>query len=410
MTSYNAFYGQSGGVTAVINATAAAVIATAKKHPRHIKKVYAGLNGIVGALNEDLIDIKQEDKQLIASLIHTPAAAFGSCRYQLREQDYERLLHVFSAHDIRYFFYNGGGDSQDTTLKLAQAAQAHGYPLTCIGIPKTIDNDLPLTDNSPGFGSAAKHVAISALEASYDIASTCNTSTKVFVMEVMGRHTGWLAASTCLAQDGRGLGPNLILLPEVPFDTPQFLHQVERVVAQKGFCMIVAAEGIKTLDGHFLSENTSRDAFGHTQLGGVAPRLAALVRQNLSIKCRWAAPDCLQRSARHIASQVDIDQAYAVGTAAVEYALQGMTAVMPAIVRDQAEPYQWHLEPVPLNKVANCEKRVPAEFIGSDGFSITAAGRAYLSPLIAGEAYPPYQHGLPIYGRLERTLVQKKLV
>jgi 6-phosphofructokinase len=413
MTKYNAFYGQSGGVTPVINATAAGVIDAARKHPE-IDKVYAGLNGILGALNENLIDISREDDQALASLLHTPAGAFGSCRYKLQDltkqrAEYERLLQVFEAHNIRYFFYNGGGDSQDTTHKLSQLAQEMGYPLTCIGVPKTIDNDLPLTDNSPGFGSVAKYVAISALEASYDVESMHTTSTKVFVMEVMGRHTGWIAAASCLARDERGLGPDLILMPEMEFHADTFIKRVEQIVASKGFCFVVAAEGIRDTEGRFLSESGSTDAFGHAQLGGVAPRLVDIVKQRLSLKCHWAVCDYLQRSARHIASQTDVDQAYAVGLAAVDYAVEGLNAVMPAIVRESNSPYRWHLEPVPLSKVANREKMLPAEFISPDGFSITPAGRAYFAPLIQGEAYPPYQDGLPAYGKLKKPLATRKL-
>ena len=414
MTKYNAFYGQSGGVTPVINATAAGIIETARKHPSKIGKVYAGLDGILGALHENLIDISQEDDYALASLLHTPSGAFGSCRYKLQDlaknrAEYERLLEVFKAHDIRYFFYNGGGDSQDTTHKLSQLAEELGYPLTCIGVPKTIDNDLPLTDNSPGFASVAKYVAISALEASYDVESMHTSSTKVFVMEVMGRHTGWIAASSCLAQDERGLGPDLILLPEVQFNAGDFLKRVEQTVARKGFCVVVAAEGIKGADGKFLSESGATDAFGHAQLGGVAPRLVDIIKQNLDLKCHWAVCDYLQRAARHIASQTDVDQAYAVGAAAVDYALQGLNAVMPAIVRQRSKTYRWTLKPVPLSEIANREKVLPAEYIGQDGFSITTAGRDYFAPLIQGEAYPPYRNGLPAYGKLKKNLVKKKL-
>lgn len=410
MTKHNAFYGQSGGPTAVINATAAGVIDAAQKSSR-INNIYAGVDGIIGALHEQFIDLSREDEQGLASLIHTPAGAFGAGRYKLtREEEYERLLKVFAAHDIRYFFYNGGGDSQDTTLKLSQVAQDAGYPLTCVGIPKTIDNDLPLTDNSPGFGSAAKYIAVSTLEASYEMESVHRHSTRVFIMEGMGRHTGWLAAASCLARDERGLGPDLILLPEMEFHPDTFIKRIDQVIASKGFCVIVAAEGIRNTDGHFLSETGASDAFGHVQLGGVAPRLANLVRQRLSVKCHWAVCDYLQRAARHIASQTDVEQAYAVGAAAVEYALQDYSEIMPAIVRDSNNPYHWHLEPVPLSEVANKEKPVPSDFITPDGFGISSAGRAYLTPLIQGEAYPPYQNGLPAYGRLQKPLAARKLL
>lgn len=415
MTKYNAFYGQSGGVTAVINATAAGVIDMANRHSDRIGKVYAGINGILGALNEELVDVSQEDAASLVNLLHTPSGAFGSCRFKLQDltaqrAEYERLIQVFKAHDIRHFFYNGGGDSQDTTYKLSQFAKEMGYPLTCVGVPKTIDNDLPITDNSPGFGSVAKYVAISALEASYDVESMHSSSTKVFVMEVMGRHTGWIAAASCLAQDERGLGPDLILVPEVTFERERFLERIDQTVAEKGFCIVVAAEGIKDADGKFISESGSTDAFGHAQLGGVAPRLVEIIKQKLPYKCHWAVCDYLQRSARHIASQVDVEQAYAVGAAAVDYALQGRDSVMPAIVREQDKPYSWTLLPVPLSDIANFEKDMPEEYLSNDGFGITELGRAYFAPLIQGEAYPPYQNGLPAYARLKKTQIPKRLV
>lgn len=410
----NALYAQSGGVTPVINTQAAAVIQTAAKYPQQIGKVYAGHNGIVGILNEELIDISQEPPENIAGLINTPAGAFGSCRHKLKSHteskaEYQRLLEVFQAHNIGYFFYNGGGDSQDTTNKIAQYCQQMSYPITCIGIPKTIDNDLPLTDNCPGFGSVAKYVAVTILEAGLDVQAMAASSTKVFIMEVMGRHTGWIAAAGGLAAQQANQAPHIILFPEVAFDAKTFCAKVKQCVQDFGFCAIVAAEGIRSADGEFLSAANSKDSFGHSQLGGVAPHLAAIIQQQLGYKYHWAVCDYLQRAARHIASQTDVDQAYATGKAAVEFAIDGRNAVMPIIVRDSNDPYAWHVDVAELQAVANAEKHLPPEYIREDGFGITAACREYLLPLIAGEAYPPYSNGLPNYVRLENNLVSKKL-
>lgn len=410
----NAIYAQSGGVTAVINAQAAAVIETAKQYQQHIGTVYAGLNGIVGILNEDLIDISTESKQNLNGLINTPAGAFGSCRYKLKgfkenHVEYQRLLEVFKAHNIGYFFYNGGNDSQDTTHKIAEYCQQMGYPVTCIGIPKTIDNDLAVTDNCPGFGSVAKYVAISILEAGLDVAAMSASSTKVFIMEVMGRHTGWIAAASGLAAQNNAQAPHIILFPEVSFDPEQFCHKVSQCVSEYGFCAIVAAEGIKTSDGKFVAANENKDMFGHQQLGGVAPRIASLIQQELGYKHHYAICDYLQRSARHIASQTDLDQAYATGKAAVEFAIAGKNAVMPIIVREANIPYKWRIDAADLKSVANAEKYLPKSYITQDGFNITQECRQYLQPLIVGEAYPPYNNGLPEYVRLENKLVNKKL-
>jgi 6-phosphofructokinase len=414
MTVKNVFYAQSGGVTAVINATACGVIQTAKQHPQVIGKVYAGRNGIIGALTEDLIDTSQESDQAIAALRYTPAGAFGSCRYKLKnlEQDkaqYERLIEVFAAHNIGYFFYNGGGDSQDTAYKVSQLSHKLGYPLTCIGIPKTVDNDLPFTDTCPGFGSVAKYVAISIREAGFDVASMALTSTKVFILEVMGRHAGWIAAAGGLAAEKEGDAPHLILLPEVALDEAKFLAKVQDCVAKHGYCAIVVSEGVKNSAGKFLADAGLTDAFGHTQLGGVAPVIANLIKTKLGFKYHWAVADYLQRAARHIASKVDVEQAYALGKAAVEFAIAGKNAVMPTIVRIQDSPYRWEIGEVELAKVANIEKKMPAEFISTDGFGITEACRRYLAPLIHGEDYPPYVNGLPQYVKLQNKAVPKKL-
>jgi len=410
----NAFYAQSGGVTAVINATACGVIETARQYPDRIGKVYAGANGILGALHEELIDTSQESDEAIAALRHTPGGAFGSCRYKMKDFDshraeYERLLAVFQAHDIGYFFYNGGGDSSDTAHKVSQLGEKLGYQIHCIGIPKTVDNDLPYTDCCPGFGSVAKYVAVSVKEAGLDIASMCETSTKVFILEVMGRHAGWIAAAGGLATDGPGQPPHLIIFPEVPFDKPAVLARVEAAVAAHGYCVIVVSEGAQYADGTFLAEAGRKDAFGHTQLGGVAATLAEMIHQQLGLKYHYAVADYLQRSARHIASATDLEQAYAVGKAAVELALAGKNAVMPIIVRDTAQDYHWHIEDVALSKVANVEKKMPPEFISANGFHITDAARRYLTPLIQGEAYPPYIDGLPRYIKLKNQRVSKQL-
>jgi ATP-dependent phosphofructokinase / diphosphate-dependent phosphofructokinase len=410
----NAFYAQSGGVTAVINASACGVIETAMKHPRHIGKVYAGRHGIIGALTEDLIDVSRESRATIRALRHTPSGAFGSARFKLKslEQnraEYERLIEVFRAHDIGYFFYNGGNDSMDTALKVSQLSESLGYPIICIGVPKTVDNDLPHTDCCPGFGSVAKYIAISTREAAMDVASMARTSTRVFVLEVMGRHAGWIAAASGLAGSKPGEPPHIILFPEIPFDQAAFLARVKFSVDNYGYCVVVVSEGAAYPDGRFLAEAGTRDAFGHTQLGGVGPVVANMVREAHGYKYHWAVADYLQRAARHIASRVDVDQAYACGRAAVELAVGGHNAVMPTIVRKSSRPYKWTMGYVPLAEVANKEKKIPRDFITADGFGITAACRRYLAPLVAGEAYPPYKDGLPDYVRIKGARVRRRL-
>ncbi|MCZ7566527.1 MAG: 6-phosphofructokinase [Burkholderiales bacterium] len=414
MKPRNAFYAQSGGVTAVINASAAGVIGTARKHKSKIGKVFAGRNGIIGALAEDLVDTGRESARAIAALKHTPGGAFGSARYKLKpfEKDpaqYERLLEVFRAHDIGYFFYNGGGDSADTCLKVSQLAGKLGYPLQAIHVPKTVDNDLPITDNCPGFGSVAKYVAVSTREATLDVASMALTSTKVFIVEVMGRHAGWIAAAGGMASTKELELPILILFPEVVFDQAKFLARIDDAVKKHGFCSVVVSEGVKGPDGKFLSDQGLRDAFGHAQLGGVAPVVASMVKSGLDLKYHWAVADYLQRAARHIASRTDVAQSYAMGKAAVELALKGHNAVMPTIVRVSNKPYKWKVGTAPLDKVANVEKLMPADFIAADGFGITEKCRQYLAPLILGEDYPPYRNGLPDYVRLKNVAVPKKL-
>ena len=410
----NAFYAQSGGVTAVINASACGLIEEARRQTGRIGKVFAGRDGIIGALTEDLIDTSKESAAAIARLKTTPAGAFGSCRYKLKpfEQstaEYLRLIEVFKAHDIGYFFYNGGNDSMDTAHKFSKVSAELGYPVSCIGVPKTVDNDLVGTDNCPGFGSVAKYVAISMREAGMDVASMARTSTKVFVLEVMGRHAGWITAACGLAAEREGEAPHILLFPEVPFDEGRFLARVKECVGRYGYCAIAVSEGLRNAQGKFLSESGLVDAFGHAQLGGVAPLIAQLVKDKLGFKYHWAVADYLQRAARHAASAVDVKQSYALGQAAVKYAVAGRSGVMAAVVRTSSKPYRWRIEPVPLAQVANHEKKMPPGFITPDGFHITPACRAYLAPLIGGEDYPPYRNGLPDYVRLKNIPVPKKL-
>ena len=414
MSGRNAFYAQSGGVTAVINASAAGVIETARKHPDRIGKVYAGRDGIIGALTEDLIDTSAEPDEAIAALRHTPGGAFGSCRYKLKSleenrAEYERLIEVFKAHDIGYFFYNGGGDSADTCLKISQLSETMGYPIQAIHVPKTVDNDLPITDVCPGFGSVAKYIAVSTLEASLDVYSMSRTSTKVFVLEVMGRHAGWIAAAGGLAGEQEGEPPQVILFPEVRFDRERFLAKVREAVERDTYCTIVVSEGLRDDEGNFLAEAGTTDAFGHKQLGGVGPRIAEMVKQELGYKYHWAVADYLQRSARHLASQTDLDQAWKVGEAAVEMALAGKNSVMPAIRRKSEDPYEWDIVEAPLDEVANVETGMPRDYITEDGFGITDKARRYLQPLIQGEAWPPFRNGMPEYVRLKNQAVPRKL-
>jgi len=414
MSARNAFYAQSGGVTAVINATACGVIETARKHRNKIANVYAGRNGIIGALTEDMIDTNRERAKTIAALRYTPGGAFGSARYKLKgleenRAEYERLVEVFRAHDIGYFFYNGGNDSMDTAHKVSLISKRLGFPVTCLGIPKTVDNDLPVTDNCPGFGSVAKYVAISTMEAALDVVSMAKTSTKVFVFEVMGRHAGWIAAAGGLAGSKPEDAPHIILFPEIPFNKRAFLKRVRECVRKYDYCVIVVSEGARYANGKFLAEAGTRDAFGHAQLGGVAPVVANMVRDKLGFKYHYAVADYLQRSARHIASAVDVDQAYAVGKAAVQLAIKGQTDVMPVIRRVSDKPYRWRIESARLSRIANKEKMLPRRYITKDGFGITAAGRRYLEPLIRGEDYPPYINGLPKYVSLKNASVKPRL-
>ena len=410
----NAFYAQSGGVTSVINATASALILESKKHKSKIGKVFAGKNGILGALREELIDTSKESLSAIKSLREKPGGVFGSCRFKLKSLDenkkeYERLVEVFKAHDIGYFFYNGGNDSADTAFKVSKISKKIGYPINCIAIPKTVDNDLAVTDCCPGFGSAAKYIATSTMEASLDVASMSETSTKVFILEVMGRHAGWMAASSALARTEKNDAPHIILLPEVTFNLNNFLSKIKKVVNQNGYCVIVASEGVKNNKGKFLAQTDTKDAFGHAQLGGVAPYLSSIINKKLKLKNHWAVSDYLQRSARHIASKTDLLHAEAVGIHAVRYAIKGMNGVMPVIVRGKGKKYSWKIEPAPLSKIANVEKKLPKSFISKDGFDVTSKAIKYLQPLILGEAFPNFKDGIPASEKLKLIEVTKKL-
>lgn len=411
MVGKNILYAQSGGPTAVINASACGVIETARKLMPDAK-ILAGKNGIIGVLNDELIDTSFESDAEIALLKHTPASAFGSCRYKLKkieqdDSDYHKLIAVFKKHDIGYFFYNGGGDSQDTAHKVSQLSQQLGYPMTCIGIPKTIDNDLPITDSCPGFGSVAKYVAISTLEAALDVKSMAASSTKIFVLEVMGRHAGWIAAAAGLIKNEASDPPHIILFPEIPFNEEKFLDEVEATVDREGYCVIVASEGIRNAQGEFIQQSGLSDAFGHQQLGGVAPTLAECIKKNLGYKYHWAVSDYLQRAAAHIASKTDMDQAYALGKSAIEFALKGENNVMLTVVRESSTPYRWSIGTAKLADVANIEAKMPRDFISQNGFGITEKCREYMHPLIQGEAYPSYKNGLPIYAKLKNKLVAK---
>lgn len=413
MKKRNVLYAQSGGVTAVINATAAGVIEAARES-KEIGKIYAAKNGILGALKEEIIDTNLESAKEISKLKHTPGGAFGSCRYKLKDpkenkSEYQRLLDIFVAHNIGYFFYNGGGDSQDTANKIANFTKEMGFPVQCIGIPKTVDNDIPFTDNCPGFGSVAKYIAISTKEAGLDVLSMSETSTKVFILEVMGRHAGWIAASSGLAKQNEGDPPHIILFPEITFNKSKMISKVRSSVKKDGYCVIVVSEGVRDRKGNFLADAGTTDAFGHKQLGGVAPQIASIINSSLGYKYHWAVSDYLQRSARHIASQTDLDHAYAVGQAAIKFVLNGDNAVMPIIKRGKTKKYSWSIDKVALSRVANKEKKMPRSYISKDGFSITKSCRDYLNPLVQGEAYPPYKNGMPVTASLKNKLVKKKL-
>ncbi len=411
----NAIYAQSGGVTSVINASACGVITACRENTDKIGTLYAAENGILGVLNEQLIDTTHENMEDIKKLRHTPGGAFGSCRYKLKglgqnRLEYERLIEVFRAYNIGYFFYNGGNDSADTCLKVSQIATELGYPIKAVHIPKTVDNDLVVTDNCPGFGSVAKYIATSICEAGFDLESMSLTSTKVFILEVMGRNSGWIAASSGLASNSDDKAPHIILFPEIVFDEDLFIAKIEDTVKRYGYCVVAVSEGIKDKNGELISASRQAiDDFGHRQLGGVAPIIAGIVRQRLNLKYHWAVADYLQRSARHLSSKVDVEQAYLVGYTGVKLALNGHNAIMPYIKRVSQSPYVWEVDHAPLSEIANKEKYMPRDFISEDGFHITNKCREYLLPLIQGEDFPPFVNGLPDYVRLKKHKVEPKL-
>ena len=410
----NIFYAQSGGVTPVINATASGLIEHFFKNKKYFGRFYAGKNGILGALNEELIDITSENKMELKLLSKTPGGAFGSCRLKLKdyvksEREFQRIYEVFKAHNIRYFFYNGGGDSQDTTNKISKFFKIKGYAISCIGLPKTIDNDLPITYCCPGYGSVAKYIATSTLEASLDVKSMSQTSTKVFILEVMGRHAGWLAASSGIIKTKAEEPPHIILFPEVEFKQTDFLRKVRGVINKYGYCVIVASEGIKSKN-KFISDSGLKDSFGHAQLGGVAPVLSNMITSKLNIKVHWAVSDYLQRSARHIGSRVDVEQAYMLGKSGIDYAKKNITDVMLTIIRvNNKSKFQWKVSHTPLDNVANQEKMLPRNFIKSNGYEISKSCRSYITDLTQGEDYPSYANGFPRYANLNCKTIKKKL-
>ncbi len=409
----NAVYAQSGGVTSVINASAYGMIQAARKS-KAFGQLYAGLDGINGVLDENLIDLAQESSASLEALRYTPAGAFGSCRKKLQDlekhsEEFQRIVDVLAAHDVGTFFYNGGNDSMDTVAKLATFAKQKSYPLRVIGIPKTIDNDLPITDNSPGFGSVAKYNAVSMMEASLDTEAMSRDSTKVFVLETMGRNAGWIAAATGLASRHEEDGPHLILLPEVPFNANKFLQAVTRSVTAHGICSITVSEGLQNEKGEFVSEVGGKDAFGHTQLGGVGHYIQMLVNRETKLKTHGAVLDYCQRSGRHLASGTDVSQAIACGAHAVALAEQGLSGVMVTIQRTSDRPYAWSTGHTDASNIANQEKMLTPDMIREDGYHITQKFRDYCLPLIQGEDAPPYEQGLPAYVRLKKALVPKKL-
>ena len=403
----NALYAQSGGVTSVINSSAYGVILQLKE-TQSDALIYAAKDGILGIINDNVYDLQKTQKPLNL-LLNSPAGMFGSCRYKLPEitekEFYNKMFEKLDKRSIKYIFYNGGNDSADTCLKIALAAKGIGYDLNAIAVPKTIDNDLIVTDNCPGFGSVAKYVATSAMEASLDLKSMCKTSTKVFVLEVMGRHAGWIAAAAELANTlCSDIYVHKILLPEVPFNEEKFLQGVESDISKFGYSVIVASEGLKDSNGNLYSEAGQKDSFGHSQLGGLSPKIAKLIKDKIGLKYHWAVSDYLQRSARHLSSMTDIEQAIAVGRYAVDFALSGKTGIMPVIKRVSNDPYRWEIAEGDLSEIANQEKLVPDNYIAENKFRINSSGIAYLKPLIQGESFPDFFSGLPKYEQLDLHL------
>tara|TARA_Y100000766_G_scaffold285136_1_gene306621 strand:+ start:3221 stop:4444 length:1224 start_codon:yes stop_codon:yes gene_type:complete len=404
----NAFYAQSGGVTSVINSSAFGLFSELKEKVPEAN-IYVGKNGIVGLIDNEVYDLSKSKKPL-ELLLDSPGGMFGSCRYKLPEKEdekfYQDLFKQLDKYSIGHFFYNGGNDSADTCYKISEAAKKLNYSLNAIAIPKTIDNDLAITDNCPGFGSVAKYIATSVKEASLDIKSMCKTSTKVFILEVMGRHAGWIAAAAELANDDENTYVHKILIPEIPLNEEAFLAGVQKDVEEFGYSVIVASEGLKNQNGKFYSASDKKDSFGHNQLGGLAPKLANLIDKNLNYKYHWSVSDYLQRSARHISSKTDIEQAISVGKAAANMALNNKNGFMPVICRDSNSPYSWSIKESELMHIANKEKTIPANFISEDGFRISQNGVDYLKPLTIGESYPKYRDGIPVYEQLDLHLAK----
>jgi 6-phosphofructokinase 1 len=403
--------GQSGGPTSVINASVAGVISEALNH-ECIEEIYGALNGVLGILQEDLIDLASESQQQIRALKHTPGAALGTCRYKLKkQQDFERVLEVFKAHNIRYFFYIGGNDSQDTADKISKLAQAQGWEMRVIGVPKTIDNDLPITDHTPGYASAVKYLATTVKEIACDN-EAMGQGDLVSIIEVMGRSAGWLAAGAALAKrrDHPHDPPHLILLPEVPFAQEKVIEDIKRVLKREKFCQIVVAEGLVDADGNYLAADAATDSFGHAQLGGAGDALAEIIGQNIpGVKVRVAKPGLAQRCAAHAASKTDVDEAFIAGEAAVTAAIEGHTDKMVTILRGDGDHYETETGLAALSDVANTVKKLPREWINEDGVSMNFQFLRYAQPLIQGEVSVPHDNGVPQFARLEKSRVDKIL-
>ena len=399
----NALYIQSGGMTSVLNNAAYTIIKTIQKYPKKIGKLYAGIYGIVGVLEDNLLDISTLSEIQIENIKNSPGGVFGTSRYKIKSINedfaiYETLVNIFIKYNIHYIFYNGGNDSVDTALKLSKITKKFDYKLYCIAVPKTIDNDIACTDVSPGFGSAAKYIATSMYEASIDLKSMCKTSTKVFIMEIMGRHAGWLTAASAVWKNNDSDPPHICLLPEIPFNQERFLKLVTNSVNKYGYCSIAVSEGLKDETHKFISHKNTNDTFGHTQLGGVSSVLANIIQINLGYKCHYAIPDYLQRAAKHLCSKLDIEIANAVGKAAVEFAIQQKNNVMPCIKKIQTNPYLYEIECISLDNIANVEKKMPLNFIDKENLTITSECKEYILPFVSGEVFPKYsENGKPIY-------------
>lgn len=414
----NLLVGQSGGPTSVINASVAGVIQEAGRHPDAIEEIYGGLNGIFGMLNEDLIDLQEEKRQAIEGLKHTPAAALGTCRYKLdfkkkaekAAKDMDRLFEVFKAHNIRYFFYAGGNDSQDTSHKIHEEAVKRGWDMRVIGVPKTIDNDLPHTDHCPGYGSVIKYNATTVMEVGLDVGSMATDDGSCCIIEVMGRSAGWIAAGTVLAKRKPSDAPHIILLPEIPFDEAAFLAKVQATVAEHRYCIVVVGEGLKNAQGEEIGADKTRlDSFGHPVLSGAADRLAEIVQGRVSLKTRTVKLGYTQRAAAHFASETDVQEAFACGEAAVRAAVSGQSGQMVKIVRLQQDPYKWTTDLQPLGDIANVEHFLPRDWISEDGFMPNEKFIQYAAPLVVGEPKLATEGGLPKYTVLEKVRVDKVL-